>query len=149
MRSIKIVSFYDKDENQVFDGDARIDRREDDDGLLLCDNLAIYDGQRLGQIMVMVVQPRFNQPVYYDYIEMIGDIKIEGFADLTELPQCAIDFFKWVAAKKLFLSGDIYTESLYQVSTVAPTASVYYASLAPTGGVQLLEKSDPTCGQTF
>ncbi|MFB0829456.1 hypothetical protein ACEU2D_07425 [Brevibacillus laterosporus] len=122
MRPIKIVSFYDIDENQVFEGDIAIDRREEEDGLLLCDNLAIYVGQRIGEVTVIAVQPRLNQPGYYDYIEMIGDITIEGLADLSELPPCAIDFFKWVAVRHSFLSGDIYTESLYQVSTVAPTA---------------------------
>ncbi|MCZ0847994.1 hypothetical protein O0536_25535, partial [Brevibacillus laterosporus] len=63
-----------------------------------------------------------NQPGYYDYIEMIGDITIEGLADLSELPTCAIDFFKWAVFFNDSASAEIYTESLYQVSTVAPTA---------------------------
>ncbi|MGG0794381.1 hypothetical protein ABE137_10300 [Brevibacillus laterosporus] len=122
MRPIKIVSFYDIDENQVFEGDIAIDRREEEDGLLLCDNLAIYVGQRIGEVTVIAVQPRLNQPGYYDYIEMIGDITIEGLADLSELPPCAVSFFKWAATRHSFVSGGIYTSSLRQIETVAPTA---------------------------
>ncbi|TPG84179.1 hypothetical protein EEL32_16820 [Brevibacillus laterosporus] len=122
MRPIKIVSFYDIDENQVFEGDIAIDRREEEDGVLLCDNLAIYVGQRIGAVSVVAVQPRLNQSGYYDYVEMIGDITIEGLADLSEIPPCAVSFFQWVAIRHSFISGDIYTSSLRQIETVAPTA---------------------------